>query len=255
MDESLYERIRLYKKGLLSVSERQAFEDQMASDPEFAREVSVWASVQLGIEEKGDEQLRHQLFDLGTQLLQEDKSGIDTTTGAARRWLLPRRAWAAAAAVLLLIAGYWLIRQWSTPEPKMATAENLYNKYYTAMPASGARDAATQDWKVVYNQKNYQQAIVLLEALLRDTAFTARSEANLYLGLSRLNVGQLQQSVEAFRQVGQGSYWWDHAQWYEALALLKADDLNAAKAKLQTIENQTGSIYKSKAAELLRQLQ
>lgn len=256
MDESLYERIKQYKKGLLSISERQAFEAQLASDPELAREVSVWASVQLGIAEEGDEQLRHQLFDLGTQLLQEGKADDNSTqTGAARKWLLPRRVWAAAAAVLLLISGFWLVQRWNTPASPVASAEMLYDKYYIPLPATGTRDGSDETWKQLYNQKRYKETIVMIEGLLQDTAYSARSEASLYLGLAKLNEGQAGQSVSAFRQVGQGSYWWEHAQWYEALALLKSNDLNAAKNKLQMIENQTGSTYKIKAAELLRQLQ
>ena len=259
MNESLYERIKLYKNGLLSISEQQAFEDQMRSDPEFAHEVSVWASVQKGIQEEGDAQMQDQLFELGLQLLHKTERDIvpEATTpsgNAARRIPLPRRFWAAAAAVLLLLTAYWGIQRLNPPAPKIVSSETLYNNYFTVLPVSGERDAGATTWKEVYTQKRYNETIVLLEALLKDPAYTSRSEANLYLGLAYMGDSQIPLSITAFQQVSEGSYLWEHAQWYESLALIKTGDTKAAREKLQTIEKQPG-IYRQKATELLQQLQ
>lgn len=254
MDAPLFDRMLQYRNRQMPEAERSAFEEQLKNDPAMAAEFADWAAIYTGIQEKGDETLNLELFDLGKQLLAEDAGTPVQAPPRARTFSLPRRVYAAAALVLLLVAAWPLYQRLYRPENTYASAETLFAEHFQQPPAPVLRDAAPEPWRDAYTQKRYAEAAAALEKLSADPAFTRRSEAALFLGLSYLGTKNAPKAVAAFQQVSPDSFEFEDAQWYQALALLLSSDIAEARALLQTIASQNGNPRQAEAARMLKQI-
>jgi hypothetical protein len=259
MNETLYERIKQYQNRQLSELERSAFEQQLQTDPAFAEEVSELATLYQGIQAKGDEELQLQLMDLGKQLLQEAEHAPEMAAQArahklAKRFNLPRWAYAVAALFLLLLLALPLYQRLNQAGNSLASAEQLYSEHFQMPAAPTVRDAAVSTWRTAYEQKKYPEAIAALEGLLSDPNYPRPAEAQLFLGLSRMGAGQFQQAINDLQQVSADSSGWDDAQWYLALAYLKQGDTTKAKTLLQNISKQANNTRQKLAENMLTQL-
>ena len=259
MDESLYLLIKQYKNGQLTEAEHAAFEQQMQTDPAFAEEVATWAAIFHGIQEKGDAQLNTELMDLGKELLQVSTAAPEMTAKVnpeliTRRFSIPRWAYAAAALMLLLLVAWPVYQRFGVQESTYASAETLFSKHFSAPDAPTVRDGGAILWQVAYKQQQYAEAAATLQQLLDDPNYKRRSEAQLFLGISRLAAGQPQKALEILQQVNSDNFEWEEAQWYTMLAYLKLGDTAKAKNLLQTIAAQTGNARQQAASTLLKQI-
>jgi hypothetical protein len=259
MDESLYLRIKQYKNGQLTEAERAAFEQQMQTDPAFADEVATWAAIFQGIQEKGDAQLNNELMDFGKQLLQASVAAPEMTAKVnpelmARRFSIPRWAYAAAAMILLLLVAWPIYQRFGSTENTFASAETLFSEHFSALDAPTVRDGGAIPWQVAYQQQQYAEAAAALQHLLEDPNYKRRSEAQLFLGISHLGTGQPQKALEVLQQVNPDNFEWEEAQWYTMLAYLKLGNTAKAKNLLQTIATQTGNARQQAASILLKQI-
>lgn len=259
MNESLYERVKQYKNQQLSEAEREVFESELKNNPTLAAEATELAAIYQGLQEKGDEALNAQLLEFGQQLLLQENDARDLSTPAdqplvARRWAIPRWAYAAAALLLLLLIALPLYQRLNKPEITYASAESLFTEYYTPPALPAVRDAVTSTWRTAYEQKKYPEAIAALEKLLADPNYPRQSEANLFLGLSYLNTGNTTAAIAAFQEVSPASVVIEDAQWYQALAYLKAGDANAAENVLHTIIATPSHPYLNPATDIIKRL-
>jgi tetratricopeptide (TPR) repeat protein len=259
MDQLLYDSIKQYKNRQMPEAERLAFESRIKSDPDFAAEVSAWAAIYAGIQEKGDADLNAELTMLGRQLLQEQSGAPEMTASVnrdavARRFAIPRWVYAAAALFLLLMVAWPVYQRLNNPENTYASAETLYNEHFRQPGATTVRGGGTAPWRAAYEQKRYAEAITELTKEIANTPGQPHSEAYLYLGLAQLGAGQAKEAIEAFRQVGSDSTYADDAQWYQALAYLKLGDIDNAKKLLQAIAAQTGHEKRGEAGMMWKRL-
>lgn len=259
MDAPLFDRMLQYRNRQMPESERSAFEEQLKNDPAFAEEFASWAAIYTGIQEKGDETLDRELFALGKKLLAEEADAPNISTDVnqnqlARRFQLPRWAYAVAALVLLLLVSWPLYQRLNGPDTTFASAETLFADHFKAPVAPVVRDAAPELWRDAYTQKRYAEAIATLEQRLADPNMNRKSEAFLFLGLSYLGAGNADKALAAFRQVSPDSFEYEDAQWYQALAFLKSDNTAQARILLQTIASQRGNARQAEAAQILKQL-
>lgn len=249
MEQQTYELLKRYALGQMLETERKEFELRLESDAAFAAEVSTWLSVQNGIQAEGDRRLEEELHNLGKKLMQEKDSEFSATSG--RVFHLPRWAYAAAAALLLLLLAWPVYRTLQPSGPVYAGNKALFEQHFRTPPPPEVRDAKITSWREAYQRKNYAVSAAELEKLLADPNYTGRSEANLYLGISRLAAGQAQEALAALGQVSPDSYDWDEAQWYSALAFLIIDDVVHAKPVLQSIADKNGHNRQKEAQEML----
>lgn len=258
MEQQTYDLLKRYASGQMPEAERTAFEQRLKDDSAFAEEIATWAVVQKGIQTEGDRQLAEKLHVLGKKLMQENASGLTATTvnvGPKRLFHLPRWAYAAAAAVLLVLIA-WPVYQSLQPTGTQYAYNNkaVFDEHFRTGPLPVVRDAEVATWQKAYEEKQYDDAIAALEALLANPNYTRRSEAQLYLGISRLAIGQGREALDALKKVSSDSYDWDEAQWYSALAYIVVDDVVQAKPVLQNIASQAGNPRRKEAQELLETL-
>ncbi|MCE7921689.1 MAG: hypothetical protein DYG98_01410 [Haliscomenobacteraceae bacterium CHB4] len=255
MEHQTYELLKRYAQGRMSETERADFEHRLATDAAFAEEAAMWAAIYKGIQAEGDRQLEKQLRDAGKKLIQtEPVAELEPSVvnpAPKKRFQVPRWVYAIAAALLLLLVAWPVYQNLRPSEPAFADNKALFGHYFRLPPAPEVRDAQVSAWRAAYQNKDYAAATAELEHLLADPAYTRRSEANLYLGLSRLASGQGQQALDAFREVSADSFDWEDAQWYSALAYIIVDDVVHAKQTLREISDREDHPHRQEAQSVL----
>lgn len=247
MSEEKYdiERIDRYLKGMLEDKELQEFESQMGADPDLMTEVALQKDIMIGSEAYFDEQLKGKLRQI------ENEPEEVSTTGK-QFFFRPWQIGAIAASLLLFITlGYLFFFQTADPE-------KLYLSYYEPYPnivnpIKRSESKLNDDALSYYEQGDYTTAASIFESEL----IQQPNEDYLlfYWGLCNLELGELNQATSLLKKIppAADSRFYSPAQWYLALAYLKADNVDQAKIQLQTIV-ESGGDYKNKAQELLDDL-
>jgi tetratricopeptide (TPR) repeat protein len=107
-----------------------------------------------------------------------------------------------------------------------------------------------------YDNKEYEQALTLLqECLEKGHASNYQNKIELHLGLSYLEVNETEKAITQFQNLVSGEN--DKqaiAEWYLALAYLKAEKIEKAKTILTKLKNTVTNPYQKKASTLLQEL-
>ncbi len=258
MQTNMNDIIRAYLTNQLPPAERDAFEQRLSDDPEFAAEAAEAATLYEAIQTEGDLALEAKLITYAKAQHQMDATVIysnPTKTNIRKMTSYARIVYAAAVLVglIVVILPLWLMNR--SDATITATPEEIYATNFTIPPVPEARGAeqATQ-WQRHFARGDYKTTIAQLEGLLADTTFTGRSEAFYYLGIAQLASGNPEAALQALAQVREESFDWDSAQWYSALAQLKLGQTDAARQTLTRISNQTNHVHQKQAKEILEQL-
>lgn len=257
MEEHIANQIKRYARRQMSEAERAAFENRLETDAAFAEECSNWAAIYQGIQAEGDTQLERQLGELGNKLMQGGEPQLTAppvNTARIARFQLPRWAYAAAAIVLLLLIAWPVYQSLQPSVPAFASNEAVFEKHFRPPAAPQVRDADVAGWQEAYGRQDYPRAIAELETLLADPAYTSRSEAQLFLGISYLAAGEGQKALASLNKVSPDGYDREDAQWYTALAYIIIDDVVHAKQTLSEIAETQENPYQQEAKEMLEQL-
>ena len=127
------QHITAYIFGTMPESEKRDFEQQMAQNETLAQEVKNTKILLLGIDAKGDDELRKQFFDIENKLTKEDFFNTQKTNNEA---LIPKKAkiislnpyrWAIAATVLFAVFSLWFLIP-PKPQEDMATSPKTDSK-------------------------------------------------------------------------------------------------------------------------------
>lgn len=253
MEKDYTDIIRQYHYGLLSEAARRDFEQEKAVDPELAAETATYSALL----QARDRALRADMQALGKKILRSAELDQAAAPSVARKRSLTW-VWAAAAALLVLVVAVWVI-----PFGKTTTSPTalLYEKYYAPMTFSGTLgtvppDAMRQQWQQAvqaYEQKNYAEALARVAPLRSDAVY--QDQAALLEGMVHLEQKKATDAIAAFDRVrSEVPLYRRQADWYRALALLQADQAQAATSALQAIAGASEHPYKGKAAQLLREL-
>lgn len=243
-----YSLIEGYLDGRLSEAERSALEARLQSDEELAQALALRQDMDRHLRRQEKRAaLKTTLAELG-----EDFFKMETPTAApagATRIPLHRRWYAYAAAIALVLTVSIVLYLNLRP--------GLYDQYarhaplaLTAMSADA--DALAAQAEQAFNAGDYENAYSALRGYI--DANTTNNLARLYLGISALETGRLEEAQNIFTQLQleTGSQWADYAQWYLALTYLKKGDEAACRAALTQVGED--SEWYAKAQELLRKL-
>ena len=231
------EQIEKYLSGSMSQEEQQAFEAQIEVDEKLALELRTF----LGAQFAGHAHMREQ------QELELRKRYNANSTGAGFS-LYPNILYYAAAAILIFVL-VWVVL------PGSPDYDRLYASYYEPVPAPVIRDTSQSEARlrlahISFNQGQFDQAIKSYEQLLADDASQGRDIA-LFLGQAYMNQGQTDLAIRQFERAESSP---QEAQWFTALALLRAGRLAEAKTQLEMIRQNPSHFYGNKAASLLEEL-
>ncbi|MDX2250539.1 MAG: tetratricopeptide repeat protein [Bacteroidia bacterium] len=233
MNKELYDLVTKYYRNQLSDDERTQFEQKIRTDEVFAKEAKSYAQMYEVIQEYGDRMLNEKLTALGKEMMQESQPSVFKAPFFTRFKIY----WATAAAVL--IVGVVIIRYFFSTAP--LSAEKLYTENYRrpVISETAARSGSEEELWIkaaqAYGAENFDTASVIFEKLISDSTFERRSEAWLFLGITRMEQNRFQEAVAAFSQVDPTNMIITNVRWYMALSYLKMNQLAKAKTLFNRI--------------------
>lgn len=247
MSEEKYdiERIDRYLKGMLEEKELQEFETQMGADPDLITEVALQKDIMIGAEAYFDAELKG-------KLQQIDREPNEVDAGGKQIFFKPWKTAAIAASILLLFTvGYFVFFN----QPNM---EQLYLSSYEAYPnivspIQRSNNSIESDALSHYERGDYSTATKLFDEELEQNP--NEDYLLFYCGLSNLEVGETDQAIALLKKItpAADSRFYAPAQWYLALAYLKAQDIAALRKQLEEVISEKGD-YQPRAQKLLDEL-
>ena len=242
-----FDQFEAYTDNVLPADQRQLLEQQLAVDATLRAELNEYRTFRHSIEAV---KLKQQLERLHSRL--EQKGALDNRpqpvpSARSRR---SRLTWIGAA--LLLLAGfglYWLTR--STP------AEQTFVAFYRPEPvARGLADCGPEltPGLQAYRVGAYRQAVIDFGKIPANQPCVLyyRGVSHLALGNAENAIAELEQAVAS--QTGTPGLTRQKADWYLALAYLKANRIDQARNQLQSISNQPGHPFQAVSRKALDKL-
>ncbi|MEO1626192.1 MAG: tetratricopeptide repeat protein [Bacteroidota bacterium] len=229
-----------YIFGRMSAEERETFERQLAQDDGLKEALVKQRKVHGGIEAYLQASVKSKLQGYH----QEWEKQQTPSPRFPRKYI-----WFIAAALLLLSLLFVLLL------PSSASNEKMYAQYFEPYPMQlGDRSQDPSDWmrqlEDQYTKQNYAAALQILQA----QAETTQKEKKwlLYLGICQLESDQITAALSSFEQFEENDpvYWYE-ANWYAALAHLKAGQLAEAKKKLNILLAHPNAHYDADARRIL----
>ncbi len=270
MNDALATRIERYIDGLLSPEECAAFEAELEKDSLLALEVRLHRVSRLAVRAQGALDRRKRLQQRSRRLLRthlwrwkiQDFLEDTLVSPSPEGVLQPRwgRLALAALSVLLLVAGVWWLMQTA---PTIAEApiaakdpQVLFQEYFRPVEISTTLGAEAEDdyararqW---YAQGQCAEALPLLEKVLETPDFEARPMALVLRGTCLLNAGRTGEAFAVLQQVPPvAKIPYQQAEWYIALAYLRAGQRSESAEQLQRIAQQPRHLYREKARAIL----
>jgi tetratricopeptide (TPR) repeat protein len=233
-----FEYIEQYLDGRLSPEAMAAFEQEVAKNPDLAREVEAVKDTYKAAEVLAQLETRKQV---GKLFAETQSSGRK-----APRWIM-----GIAAGFSILLAGAYLFAYLGYSDQTLA--QKAFVPYPDRITTMG--DATTDFYKdgmQAYNEGRYEEAITLFR-LIPDTVVNYDA-IELYLGISLLQNGQLEEGEQQLSKVNQKKNAYSEAsRWYLALSLVQQGKTKEARPLLEAIV-ESESYQNKQARQLLRKL-
>lgn len=249
MENQLYRTIELYLRQQMPPDERRIFEEKIAADPQLADEVAFYEALLLHHDEKAKAKWRAQ----DESLLQPETQIRPVSRPHIRQ---PQWAIAATLALLLAATGVWYTFFYHpAPNLDIVFQENYEGYKYSNLLGNSYYSAEDSLWKSAlgaYRSERYQDAIAAASQLNNSTKYAG--ETQLLMGAAYLEQGRTEEAVRSFEQVGEPPALRRKAQFFVAMAYLKAKNADQAKALLRAIAADSDNSYKEKAAAILEDL-
>lgn len=240
------ERIDRYLRGELPEEEKNAFEAELGQNAELATELALQKDLEQFLRKQDRRAaLKGQLETIGKDFFQEAPAQETGRIVPLQRRHVLRWATGLAAAIALLLVARFVFFQ-----------PSLYDQYGQHPPlAMIEKSNEVQDqlaaMEAAFNQKNYAQALPLLQAYVREKPEDLQAE--LYLGICLMETGQYRAARTIFTKISGGeSSFVDYGQWYLALSYLKEGNKEESRKILQEVPAE--SEFAQKAQDLLKRL-
>ncbi len=271
------EHIRQFLSGDLSPSLVDRFNDRLAKDEAFSKEVAFQKDLLKGISKFGNETEESKILDIKAKLEKEgffeteekqeaQKANITQNPTARIIPMMHSRRLAIAASVLLLIAAsvFYLIR----PNQYDQLFANYFQPEQTKFaliiddldsPGMGTPDKQRRDQLLeaflFYESGDYHQARQLLQNHL--TNFPDDTDAKFYFGITLLQTGDSNKAMHLYMDLlNNPSDWEKEAKWYLALSQLKVKkEWENAIRLFHEIAEDEDSPYQDKANTLIANLE
>ena len=272
LEDKDIELIERYLLGEATSEEKNAVEQRLKRDQEFAEEVDFVRRVILATREKGEEIFRDKLNELEGSLADKLEKQADTEMGKGveTRKTVPffRRKWfyyAATIAAVVAIGTFFMLQQ-GRQGPR------LFGKYFTAYPneiityargdqvPEGYDQFTQQEYNLIvramkyYERKNFEKARELFEANIRKIPENAG--LMVYLSICQMQTDKHQAAIQNLEYVlGLSNPPLEkQAQWYLALAHLKNNQTAKAVELLQAIAQQPQHPFRDQAQKIVQKI-
>ena len=256
LSEELLEQIGTYLSDRMTPVEKADFENRLRNDESLRQEVATQREIKQGLAFLAQKQRFKTLHsDLEKRGLLKDEA-LKPETDESQQAETPimalptgrtelRQRWSyfsAAASVLLLVGlGWALFQNWSDKQALMAQNKKSFDTYFSPVPKPQPVAPLDPD-RVAAPAESAQtrsDSVRLTEAI------DALKQNDARLAISRLT------SLSQDRP----GHWSASAQWYLALAYLKAHQREEARKIARQLADQIGHPYQEEARELIEQIQ
>lgn len=240
-----FEIIEQYLDNRMEAAARAAFEQRLEKEPELARDLALYRSMQADMEQW------HQTEEERNAL----KQTLERVTGKQPARVIPLRwyVWRVAA-LLVLVLAVWQVVKLSRSG---SSAENLYREYAGKINLAGSRSGGTTNpWEGVKGflfDENYPAAITALQQVMA-SGTDSLYEARFYLGYCYMKINNDSAALRYFTQTPVlNNDIRERSQWYRALLYLKKGEKNSAIQLADSVAN-GGGVYMLQAQKLAKQL-
>ena len=242
------ELIESYIDGEMDQNEILGFEDLLSSDIGIKQDYELSMEINNSIIEEDVMALRETM-----DYMYNDEIVVKRTPTIFTQ----KRFYYAAASMALLIATGGLIQRIASPD--MDSSE-VFEKYYTPYEITVThRSGNTEVDRLLlnafekYEEKNYEQALVLFEEVLE----TRKNDMalNLYSGISYMEEEKYQKAKTSFDNIisDKDNLFIEQAKWYLGMCYLKTENTEKAENVLKEIIKEE-SYYKDVAVKVLKDL-
>ena len=216
LDRNRFEAIEAYLLGSMATAERDAFEQEMASDEKLRAEVDLQRENTLAIELGGVQRLLKEVRAEHAQPELDRSSGWKTYLKYA------------AVVAIVLSGAFWVLT-------RPSANERLFAEHFTVDPGlpvpMGATDKpAFHDAMVAYKLGDFAEARGKWSALLQ--AEPTNDTLRYHIASAALAMDDAAAAIPLFEGIvaDTTSAFHDKSQWYLFLAYIKADEVENAKA-------------------------
>ncbi|MDT8394480.1 MAG: tetratricopeptide repeat protein [Bacteroidales bacterium] len=252
LEKDLFELIDDKLSGELSGEELEAFNSDLANDPELQAEFELHKEVDEAIQESEIIELRKKL-DLVHDLTQNKKQ-----PGLLRTILRHKLSRIAAASFVVLLIITSLSLYFLRPDGNMSN-DSLFKIYYQPDAALLIRGTNSQNATLIqafqmYENKEYNNALSLFSQVL--SSDSENIPVQFYSGISNIELGKYQEALFPFNFIidHKQNLYVERAEWYAALCYLKLNETENAVDLFRKI-SLSNSSYKDKAHEILKSVQ
>lgn len=252
LEKDLFELIDDKLSGELSGEELEAFNSDLANDPELQAEFELHKEVDEAIQESEIIELRKKL-DLVHDLTQNKKQ-----PGLLRTILRHKLSRIAAASFVVLLIITSLSLYFLRPDGNMSN-DSLFKIYYQPDAALLIRGTNSQNATLIqafqmYENKKYDNALSLFSQVLATDS--ENIPVQFYSGISNIELGKYQEALHPFNFIldHKQNLYVERAEWYAALCYLKLNETENAVDLFRKI-SLSNSSYKDKAHEILKSVQ
>ena len=223
MNEENYILFDQYLQEELSSAEKINFEKELTENQEMAAAFATFKEVNEQLELKFGLETERNAFVANLKTISKEQ------LQAPRTKVVQFKPWMyMAAASVALLFGVFVFN--SNSNPSFDDYNQYENAYFTER---GDAVANVKQAETAFNDKKYQEAIPLFEALLKENK---TSELQYYYGVALLQTNKTKEAEVVFNELQSGnSIYKNKAIWSLALAKLKQKEYKACKEILLTI--------------------
>lgn len=230
--------IEKYLEGTITSDEMRAFDELVAGDKDFKREVDFQLEIRSSLRQQDDANFRQKLVELENQA---------PKTSSKRFWI-----GIAASLIGLAMLGMWWF---------LLPVENsaLFQAYYTTqrnihepLTRANGQENLTYAAFLAYEKEDWQEALDLFSSLKENSS---EEYLELYIGNCQLQLEKYREAILSFEELLDSPdldlmY---RGTWYLALAELANGNTGRAKELLQQLASESGA-FSAQAKELLEKM-
>jgi len=231
----------------MAPAERAAFENELRSNSDLARELKLAQIIDYSI-------IRDDVIDLRKKLIAAINAGKASRTEVPVVRMNTRKWWYAAASLFALFA---VTATLYLQTNRNMSADSLFTEYYNS---ENIVDLTRGDENIVdaiikFQQKDYATASDLFKKIL------AKDDSNIavwfYYGIANIETQNYENSITAFTTIikQNDNLYIEHAEWYLGLCYLKDNQKDKAMDQFVAIASNPDNFHRQEAKNILEKLQ
>lgn len=236
-----------YVNGEMNKGEIMSFEKELQKNKDLQANVQLEKDLNMVLAQKDVLEFRQKIAEV--MIRQKEIKQPAKTFRLTSRWL---QLAAASITILIMVSAALLFFL-----PMQSSNTKLFKKYYDSdRPVHVTRSGDVDLVEALrnYQQKNYEQAILLFNDIL--ITDPNNSAIRFYTGISFIETEKFAEAISCFQEIikNNHSLYVEPAEWHLGLSYLRNGEEEMATAQFKKVAANDISYYNSKATEILKQM-